>query len=460
MSLLLTNSFEMPADNWYQISALGEFQHNPTGLIQIIDEDCCRAMVERFNTDAAAPNHPGILIDFDHFSLDQGKPSEAAGWIVKLEQRPTGLWAQIRWTDKGEESVRGGRYRFISPVFRQDECLALGNNRVKPQRLVNAAVTNDPNISGMVPLSNSSQSAAPAEPVRLAPGGPQVRSDRRQAGLIVEQPPTFTPPHGCDYEREPVRVTGNWALFNRAVQLIANGGPGIEQMTEEQRKAMFAHIHGGGGGGGGGCGGSGEGGGSGGGMGRAASASPPAGPSTPDPSQYQYSPTGAEPDPYRPDYTSSRDFDARIALLEDQRAAVASMEPQPPEPKTFDQINIRELEQQLMRSGVSFIEIRNQLQAAQEHNRAVQRELNDIKDGIKAKFKDQAKQKAALQAYFDKVEMQNAKAMADYEKERAKWEMRLQTIDYKIELEHIRQEEAVAATGSLSKILCQEVVGG
>ena len=154
MTPLLGNSFELPTDGWYQISTLGEFPHNSTGLLQIIDEESCRAMVDHFTKLSATPNFPGVLIDFDHFSLDQNKPSEAAGWITRLEYRPNGLWAQIRWSDRGEESVRGGRYRFISPVWRQDECMDLGNKRVRPMRLINAAVTNDPNISGMVPLSN------------------------------------------------------------------------------------------------------------------------------------------------------------------------------------------------------------------------------------------------------------------------------------------------------------------
>ena len=74
MSQLLTNNFELPPDNWYHISSLGEFKHNPTGLIQIIDEDSCRSMVEGFNQESTTPNFPGILIDFDHFSLDHDKP--------------------------------------------------------------------------------------------------------------------------------------------------------------------------------------------------------------------------------------------------------------------------------------------------------------------------------------------------------------------------------------------------
>ncbi|MBP7427845.1 MAG: hypothetical protein KBC05_00355, partial [Candidatus Hydrogenedentes bacterium] len=214
MSTLLPNRFELPPDGWFQISALGEFKHNPTGLVQILDADSCRAMIEAFQLEAAAPNFPGILVDFDHFSLDQDKPTEAAGWIAALDQRPDGLWAQIRWTDKGEEAIRGGRYRFISPVFRQDECTDLGDCRVRPLRLVNAALTNDPNISGMVPLSNKKQEkpAVAAEGVATAPMLIQLGSRDR-------------------------------ALLNRAV-VLANWRGGYK--TDEQRRAMFARMRGGG----------------------------------------------------------------------------------------------------------------------------------------------------------------------------------------------------------------------
>jgi hypothetical protein len=121
-------------------------------------------MVARFKADAAVPNFAGLLVDFDHFSLDDRARSEAAGWIVDLVGRETGLWANIRWSDVGEEAVKGGRYRFLSPVWARSDCVDLGPStgsgqamaRVRPVRLLNAAVTNDPNLKGLVPLANAS----------------------------------------------------------------------------------------------------------------------------------------------------------------------------------------------------------------------------------------------------------------------------------------------------------------
>ncbi len=197
MNLILNRDFKMPDDGWYQLAPLGEFPHAVAGVIQVVDSEACVAMVARFKADAAVPNFAGLLVDFDHFSLDDRARSEAAGWIIALEARVqgsgfgvqgavesdgtdasdvlqranAGLWAQIRWSDLGEAAVKGGRYRFLSPVWARSDCVDLGPStastgspqagsgqamaRVRPVRLLNAAVTNDPNLKGLVPLANS-----------------------------------------------------------------------------------------------------------------------------------------------------------------------------------------------------------------------------------------------------------------------------------------------------------------
>jgi phage I-like protein len=169
MNTLIVNreTFRMPEDGWYQLAPLGEFPHATAGIVQVVDAESCTAMAARFKADAAVENFAGLLVDFDHFSLDDRARSEAAGWIVDLVGRETGpaaecatrygagLWGKIRWSDIGEDAVKGGRYRFLSPVWARTDCVDLGNGRVRPVRLLNAAVTNDPNLKGLVPLANS-----------------------------------------------------------------------------------------------------------------------------------------------------------------------------------------------------------------------------------------------------------------------------------------------------------------
>jgi phage I-like protein len=122
MNLILNRNFELPEDGWYQLAPLGEFPHAAAGITQVIDEAACARMVTAFeNARAAAGNFPGLLIDFDHFSLDATKHSEAAGWITDLKfvspgeagsklvtdnrqlttGSPSGLLARIRWSDTG-----------------------------------------------------------------------------------------------------------------------------------------------------------------------------------------------------------------------------------------------------------------------------------------------------------------------------------------------------------------------
>ena len=185
-NLILNRDFRLPDDGWYHIAPFGEFPHAAAGVIQVIDQESCIAMAARFAADAQTTNFPGLLVDFDHFSLDGEKRSEAAGWIIGLENRENGLWAQIRWSDLGEKAVKGGRYRFLSPVWARSDCVDLGDGRVRPVRILNAAVTNDPNLKGLVPLSNSGQRGV--VDFQTLYGGPAVeRKSHCEAGAKCKE---------------------------------------------------------------------------------------------------------------------------------------------------------------------------------------------------------------------------------------------------------------------------------
>jgi len=147
--------FQFDEKGWAHITPLGEFEHAGAGVVQVIDAEAAKAMVDDFKAKASADNFPGLLVDFDHFSMDTDKPSEAAGWICDLRHDDKGVWAQVRWTDKGKESVEGGVYRLVSPVFPKPSlCESLGENRIRPREIVSVALTNEPNIKGAQPLTN------------------------------------------------------------------------------------------------------------------------------------------------------------------------------------------------------------------------------------------------------------------------------------------------------------------
>ncbi|MBP7831286.1 MAG: hypothetical protein KA248_15365 [Kiritimatiellae bacterium] len=197
-------------------------------------------------------------------------------------------------------------------------------------------------------------------------------------------------------------------LGNRA---LANAGSPVQFMTDEQRRAMFARLRGGGGGGGG----------------------------------------GGSSSSYRPlNYDNSRDFEARIASLEQQKKNIEAGIPPPPEPRSFELIDTRALERELLRSGTHLFDIKAQVQAAEAQNQSVRAQLRSIEKQIKAKYKDPKKQKAALQAFFDKVAAQNAKDQYQYEDIVREAQEQINKLDAAIQLERIRQQEAEAEAERLA----------
>lgn len=167
-----TGEFLLPADGWFHIVPRGEWEHDESGTVQVVDDAALASMVNRFTEEKAkSKNFPGLRVDFEHFSYDPEKPSNAAGWIEDLQNRADGLWANIRLSTDGEAAIKGGNYRLISPAWLSKDAEKLGKNRVRPLRLDSAGLTNNPNMRGMIPLSNRAennpQSANPNPPKPL-----------------------------------------------------------------------------------------------------------------------------------------------------------------------------------------------------------------------------------------------------------------------------------------------------
>jgi phage I-like protein len=155
------NNFQHPADGWYQIEARGEHPNRRAGIVQIIDEEACQSIVNRFNTEAAQAGFAGMLIDHEHFKHDEDKETVAYGWLEKLENRADGIYGQIRWTDTGKKAVDGGDYRFFSTEYDQADLQVInksgksGKSRhVRPLRLDGLTLTNANNNKGQKPITN------------------------------------------------------------------------------------------------------------------------------------------------------------------------------------------------------------------------------------------------------------------------------------------------------------------
>jgi len=91
-----------------------------------------------------------MVIDYEHQTL-AGTEAPAAGWITRLINKgKDGIWAAVEWTAKAKQYLANKEYKYVSPVFLK----RISDNKVV--RLINVALTNQPNIDGMVPLVNKS----------------------------------------------------------------------------------------------------------------------------------------------------------------------------------------------------------------------------------------------------------------------------------------------------------------
>lgn len=142
--------FQLPEDGCFQVLRLGEFAHKDVG-IQVIDGEALNRIKADFDK-LKGPNWTGMLVDRDHFSHDPKLPTDALAWVDDVEIRGDGLWAKGRWTSVGQDVVEGGILRLTSPVLEDFE--DLGNGKKRPGRMTRIALTNDPNIKGMTPISN------------------------------------------------------------------------------------------------------------------------------------------------------------------------------------------------------------------------------------------------------------------------------------------------------------------
>ncbi len=122
----------------------------------VMDEAAARMVVEHFNQQGT-----DIPVDYEHQSLGgvYASPSgqaPAAGWIRALHfvgpndegERVPGLYAEVEWTEAGQEKLAKREYRYLSPVV----MVRKSDRRVVS--LHSVALTNKPAIRGMQPIVN------------------------------------------------------------------------------------------------------------------------------------------------------------------------------------------------------------------------------------------------------------------------------------------------------------------
>jgi phage I-like protein len=187
----------------------------------VMDEEAAESVIRDFNS-----RKNDMVIDYEHSTMNACGEAPAAGWIKKLKFIPPekteearrgitphsplnlrgdegglrkvpGIWAVVDWTPRAVEYLKNREYRYLSPVFLKN----LKDNRVL--RLVNAALTNQPAIDGMVPVVNRARPGAslPAHPFNSEGASPPqplhdgcLRGDAPQQGPGTESPNKITLP--------------------------------------------------------------------------------------------------------------------------------------------------------------------------------------------------------------------------------------------------------------------------
>lgn len=250
--------FLMPADNLIQIVPLGEFEHSGSGLTQVLDRVGIETMAAQFGNDGGER-----LVDFDHESLNSDRRTTAAGWLQSVQARADGLWGLIRWSKSGLDAVRGGDYKFISPVFLPSECESLGNSRVRPLRLESAGLTNRPNLK-IAALTNRAEETVPQQDavdawnnlVRKTQGERKIRFEAAWslsktthpqifgAYLAANHPKTPIPNRSNDDPRPSLTTTGDpVAIWENAVKRIqAQEGVSFERAFDRAKIQHPRHF--------------------------------------------------------------------------------------------------------------------------------------------------------------------------------------------------------------------------
>ena len=189
---ILNREFKHPEDGWYQIEPKGNHPNADAGVVQVIDDEACASIVNRFNSgaDAGTLSHgTEMLIDHEHFSHDDGKETRAFGWLTRLQNRADGIYGKVRWSSTGSAAVDGGDYRFFSTEYNPDVLTIVNRDKtkVRPMALSGLSLTNRPNNRGGKPITNSSRKSGSdkdlPEPPANSPAGAQADIQNRKQSM-------------------------------------------------------------------------------------------------------------------------------------------------------------------------------------------------------------------------------------------------------------------------------------
>ena len=217
------------------VAQVGVYPNPQAGVDQVIDAIALNTM-EAAASARLANGGGDYLVDFDHDSENPEKSSVAAAWGTDVSRQGNRLMMKVRFTDLGSESLRNGRFRYVSPVFSRVE--QFGGKRVRPIELHSVALTNAPVMRDLGPIANRMAAGArilnSAQPLVF---GGKFRMGRQEAADEIKRLVNrYQREKGWNFERAWNHVTLTEPLLNGIFHLSANDGgflmnrvPGLSQ---------------------------------------------------------------------------------------------------------------------------------------------------------------------------------------------------------------------------------------
>lgn len=81
-----------------------------------------------------------------HLAAPKGQPSPARGWIVAMQLREDGIWAQVEWSKTGRAMMAERQYRAVSPVITHTDAKEI-------IAIEAVSLVNRPNLRGLTALN-------------------------------------------------------------------------------------------------------------------------------------------------------------------------------------------------------------------------------------------------------------------------------------------------------------------
>lgn len=149
LSLIPLSAMELPAQEpgsvpeWVHLVPSGPFGARD-GRGPWLYSDAAAVIRESFTT------RKRIHIDLNHSTdtaAKAGLEAPAVGYVTEMEERETGIWGRVDWTERGKALLSDRAYWGISPVIAFDKTTGA------VRAIARAALTNDPAVAELTPLS-------------------------------------------------------------------------------------------------------------------------------------------------------------------------------------------------------------------------------------------------------------------------------------------------------------------